>query len=140
MLCAKETLDPGDFVDNGLNRRPTEPRFCLVPKLLNRASRIVAELQSFLITAAKLIPEREAFFRVDPDDYLLEVLRGCSDLGQLFVAWKLLRRRIELGMEFLEKYDIEYKEEASPPSLSQLTPVSTGSTASSYLPIKDSRI
>ena len=72
-------------------------------------TRVVSELQIFLERASALVPERLSYFKVDPRDTFLEILRESSDLGQIHAAWMGLSRRLTLAQENLTKYEIQYR-------------------------------
>ena len=96
-------------VDRGPNRDRGLPRYHLDTLNLDRITTVVTEQQIFLERAASLIAERKNYFKIDPGDTLLPILRGTSSLPQLCGAWLALRRRVELGTKAWRKYITEYQ-------------------------------
>lgn len=109
-LVSKKTLLGSDIVDRGPDRPRDTPRFLLVPDLYLELHKTSSELQFFLQRAAGLLPERRAYFVVDPKDTFLTILNGAYDLSQLHAAWMGISKRMELGIGFMDKYESEYKE------------------------------
>jgi hypothetical protein len=108
MLTLKGSLEERDLFDRGEVRQPWEPRYGLVQELFLKVDRIVGEMQHFLSRAASLVPGRSQYFHIDPEDSIVPILRGCSNVSQLVAAWEIIRSRIELGQKFLLKYEDEF--------------------------------
>ena len=123
LILEVEELGPEMIVDRGPERPSMLPRYHLTTKDLDRAQSAVAKLQVFLQQAARLIEERQSHYLVDPGDTLLPILAGTSSLGQMNVAWKALRLRMELGTKAWRKYIEEYKQ--APDDNLILSPLST---------------
>ena len=104
-LSSKKTLLVNDIVE----RRGMQSTYSLTPTLLEEVTRVVSELQIFLERTSVLVPERTSYFKVDPRDTFLGILRESSDLGQIHAAWMGLSRRIGLAQENLLKYETQYK-------------------------------
>ncbi|KAJ7429242.1 hypothetical protein B0H11DRAFT_2266488 [Mycena galericulata] len=113
LLGFKSTLEQEDIVDRGDARERGQGRFGLEERLYVRTDRIVGELQFFLQRAARLSPARERYFHVDPEDAIIPLLEGSSDIPQLRAAWEILRSRIVLGMRFFNKYEAEVYDDAA---------------------------
>ncbi|KAJ7494544.1 hypothetical protein B0H11DRAFT_1661440, partial [Mycena galericulata] len=109
-MVSKTELLPSDIRDRGISNSRPIPRFSLDPKLLVRVSRITGGLQAFLKAASQLIPDRNAYFIVDPEDTCLPILQGAGNLAQINASWQLLRKRMELGDKFFSKYQDEYSQ------------------------------
>ncbi|KAJ6469236.1 hypothetical protein DFH09DRAFT_1111217 [Mycena vulgaris] len=122
MLSLKETLENNEVVDRGAVREDGLPRYMLKPSLYKRVDRVVGELQYFLQRSSALVVGRQRYFRIDPEDAILPVLEGCSNLAQLLVAWEILRSRISLGIDFFWKYVKEFR---NPDSIEAYSPIST---------------
>ncbi|KAJ7198064.1 hypothetical protein C8J57DRAFT_1256071 [Mycena rebaudengoi] len=45
---------------------------------------------------------------MDPHGELVGILKGCSSLEELHIAWFALSKQFELGQEYLQKYQAEY--------------------------------
>jgi hypothetical protein len=69
-----------------------------------------------------MVPTRTRFFCVDPEDAILSTLRGSGNAAQISAAWELMRKRLELGREFLNKYVKEFK---NPDYIEDFSPAST---------------
>lgn len=109
-------------IDRGLDRDKELPRYYLDNLSFDRISVVVTEQQFFLEQAAGLIAERTNYFKIDPGNTLLPILKGTSSLAQLRAAWLALRHRIELGTKAWKKYIAEYQLPAgAKPSLSPLS-------------------
>jgi len=103
-LSAKRTLFGSDIVEQaGL-----EKSYTLHPVLLDDITQVVNEIQVFLKRVSALIPERNSFFKVDPRDTFMGILRGSSDECQLQAAWMGLNRHLTLAQENLVKYKLQY--------------------------------
>ncbi|KAJ7233357.1 hypothetical protein C8J57DRAFT_1532479 [Mycena rebaudengoi] len=109
MLSIKMTLEPRDIIDRGPVRNASDSRYGLREDFWKRIDRVVGELQFFLQKSAALIPERTRYFHIDPEEILVPLLKDSSDVAQLFASWDVLRSRIQLGQQFLDKYDTEYQ-------------------------------
>ena len=120
-------------VDRGLVRDKGLPRYQLDALNLDRITTVVTEQQIFLERAAGLITERTNYFKIDPGDTLLPILKGTSSLAQLRAAWLALRHRIELGTKAWKKYITEYQ--LPPDSKPSLSPLST--LPELYQPLQD---
>ena len=117
-LSDKMVVDRGPDRDRGL------PRYHLDTLNLDRITTVVTEQQIFLERAASLIVERKNYFKIDPGDTLLPILRGTSSVPQLRVAWLALRHRVELGTKAWRKCITEYRLPMdSKPTLSPLSTV-----------------
>ena len=101
-LSSKNSLLQSEIVE----RRGEQRSYALHPSLLEEVSQVVGELQIFLERTSALIPERNSFFKVDPKDTFLSILRESSDVGQLNAAWMGLARRVSLAQENLLKYEL----------------------------------
>jgi hypothetical protein len=134
ILSLKTTLEQRDVFDRGENRDMGVPRFGLDSRLFRRVDRIAAELQEFLLKASRLVPGRINYFQVDPEDVLIPILEGCSDLAQLLMAWEMLCSRLELGHRFFEKYR---KESRLPDSIEAFSPHSTTADLTEGLQVLD---
>ena len=104
-LSSKKSLLANDIVE----KRGDQQSYLLQPALFEDVNRVVSELQIFLERASALVPERLSYFKVDPRDTFLEILRESSDLGQIHAAWMGLSRRLTLAQENLTKYEIQYR-------------------------------
>ena len=120
-------------VDRGPNRDRGLPRYHLDTLNLDRITTVVTEQQIFLERAASLIAERKNYFKIDPGDTLLPILRGTSSLPQLCAARLALRHRVELGMKAWRKYITEYQLPVD--SKPVLSPLST--VPELYQPLQD---
>ncbi|KAK7044986.1 hypothetical protein R3P38DRAFT_3177211 [Favolaschia claudopus] len=96
-LLARNKLAKSDIYDRGL-----------APPLLRDIEREIGELQSFLQSAAALVPTRTTHFVVDPGESCVPIL-------------DILRARLQTGHRFFTKYIEEFKSSQSIPS----SPVST---------------
>ena len=103
-LSAKKSLLANEIVELQGSQRS----YALQPSLLGDVTQVVGELQIFLERTSALIPERSSYFKVDPRDTFLSILRQSSDIGQLHAAWMGLSRRLALAQENLEKYEMQY--------------------------------
>ena len=104
-FSAKKSLLNSDIIE----LTSPEKSYTLRPALLDDVTQIVNELQIFLERASTLIPERTSFFKVDPRDTFLSILRKSSDVSQLRAAWMGLIRRLTLAQENLVKYERQYR-------------------------------
>ena len=109
-LACKKTLLNSDIVDRGPNRPSDTPRFLLVPDVYLDLYKTSSELQFFLQWMARLIPERRAYFIIDPKDTFLTILNRAYNISQLHAAWMGISKQMELGIKFIDKYESEYKE------------------------------
>ncbi|KIJ90555.1 hypothetical protein K443DRAFT_44859, partial [Laccaria amethystina LaAM-08-1] len=82
-LSAKNYL----LQDEVVKLRGSQRRYALQAKLLEEVEQIVNELQVFLERTSALIPERRSYFKVDPKDTFLAILRESSDARQIHAAW-----------------------------------------------------
>ncbi|KAJ7263774.1 hypothetical protein C8J57DRAFT_1512578 [Mycena rebaudengoi] len=111
-LIEKTALDPRDIIDRGLTLdKVSLPRLGLETGFAMRLDSILKELQTMLRRSALLVPGRTSHFVVDPEQVLFNVLQGANTLSELATAWSGLRRRLELGVSYLRKYDMEYQAE-----------------------------
>ena len=122
-LASKKTLLSSDIVDRGSNRPRDTPCFHLIPTLYLDLHKTSNELQFFLQRTAGLIPERQTYFVVDPQDTFLTILNGAYDISQLHAAWMGISKRLNLGIKFIDKYESEYRE--TDPERRIKSPVST---------------
>ncbi|KAJ6590405.1 hypothetical protein DFH09DRAFT_1074043 [Mycena vulgaris] len=125
MVVNKRDLDPRDLRDRGISLSETFPRFQLDTGVGMRLTSIISEFQTVIQKAALLIPSRrpQQFFVIDPHSTLIGVLRGAETMDEMTIAWHALRRRLELGLSYLDKYDSEYKASTDRDVL--ISPVST---------------
>jgi hypothetical protein len=100
-LKAEETVDQGPAFES-------LGRFRLQDKLARTVAQTVQEVQTFIKQMAALVPERQHYFILDPDETLLEILEGAESPGQLLAAWRALSTRIESAQCFMLKYRDEY--------------------------------
>ncbi|KAJ7697151.1 hypothetical protein B0H17DRAFT_1130466 [Mycena rosella] len=59
--------------------------------------------------AADLVPGRTRYFKVDPHDLMLGVLRGTDTIEELHISWLGLNKGFEMSLKYMEKYEIEYQ-------------------------------
>ncbi|PBK65439.1 hypothetical protein ARMSODRAFT_978247 [Armillaria solidipes] len=85
------------------------PSFTLQPQLLEAIQNTVNELQAALTVASTLIPLRSTWYRVDPNDTFMDLLKGTNNVKLLNAAWRGLVGRLKRGHRFLEKYTMEYE-------------------------------
>ena len=121
-LSSKKSLLPNEIVE----RRGLQQTYALHPTLLEEVTRVVSELQIFLQRTSAMIPERTSYFKVDPRDTFMSILKESSDISQIHAAWMGLSRRLVLAQENLAKYQIQYRgpiegEESESP----MSPIST---------------
>ncbi|KAJ7739788.1 hypothetical protein DFH07DRAFT_752054, partial [Mycena maculata] len=112
LIISKFDLAPKDIFDRGNSSSAAIPRFALETGFSIHLKGLVSEFQGFLATTANLIPERKELgrhFKLDPQDMLMEILRGAESLDEMTLAWKALRTRFSLAQDYLEKYHIEYQ-------------------------------
>ncbi|KAJ7246355.1 hypothetical protein C8J57DRAFT_1523486 [Mycena rebaudengoi] len=111
-LIEKTELDPRDIIDRGLTLdKVSLPRLGLETGFAMRLDSTLKDLQTIIRQAAQMVPARATHFIVDPDLVLFNVLRGANSLSEIATAWSGLRRRLELGEEYLKKYDKEFQAE-----------------------------
>ena len=121
-LSSKKSLLQSEIVE----RKGFQKCYSLHPSLLKDVEQIVNELQIFLERSSTLIPERSSYFKVDPRDTFLNILRESSDMGQIHAAWIGLSRRLTLAQENLVKYEMQYRSPLQGENVVMLTsPVST---------------
>ncbi|KAJ6503133.1 hypothetical protein DFH09DRAFT_857218, partial [Mycena vulgaris] len=125
MVISKKDLTPKDVQDRGIAYKVAFPRFSLETGFSIRLKSLLRELQEILIQSAHLIPARRPshYYLVDPHAALMGVLLGAKSLDEMTIAWRALRRRIELVPKNLEKYESEYKANVDDEVL--LSPIST---------------
>ncbi|EDR09525.1 uncharacterized protein LACBIDRAFT_325943 [Laccaria bicolor S238N-H82] len=82
-LSVKKSLLMSEIVESKGSQRS----YTLHPTLLKDITQVVGELQIFLERTSALIPERKSYYKVDPRDTFLSILRESSDAGQLQAAW-----------------------------------------------------
>ena len=104
-LSSKKSLLSSDVVE----LRSSERSYALRPVLLDDVTQLINKLQVFLERASALIPERTSYFKVDPRDTFLSILKESSDISQLRAAWMGLIRRLTLAQENLVKYELQYR-------------------------------
>ncbi|KAF8055008.1 hypothetical protein FPV67DRAFT_1681056 [Lyophyllum atratum] len=110
MIAERTALGKTDIVDRGVSMSPsTFSRFVLNKDLLYELGFVVGKLQDALKLCSELCEERTGYFKVDPKGVLFKVLKGTNDLGLLNIAWIGLRRRIELSIKTLDKYEAQYQ-------------------------------
>jgi len=103
-LAAKKSLFNSQIVElKGLQKGYT-----LHPPLLGEVLQVVSKLQAFLERTSALIPEQSSFFKVDPRDTFLSILRESSDVGQIHATWMGLTKHLHLAQENLVKYELQY--------------------------------
>ncbi|KAJ6499664.1 hypothetical protein C8R47DRAFT_971591, partial [Mycena vitilis] len=122
MLSLKAELEDADVQDRGTDRPTGVSRYYLTPKLFKRVDRVVGELQYFLQRAAAMVAGRTRFFRIDPEDAIVPIFRGCNNLSQIIAAWGIIRKRLELGQRFFQKYVKEFQ---TPEANIEYSPAST---------------
>ncbi|KAJ6477131.1 hypothetical protein C8R47DRAFT_1220059 [Mycena vitilis] len=122
LLALQMSLEAWDVEDRGEEREVGTPRYALEAKMMVRVDKIACELQLFLEKASALVVGRTRFFRVDPEDAILPILRGCGSMAQLVAAWEIMRKRLELGQAFFKKYLKEFR---YPDSIEDYSPAST---------------
>ena len=104
-LSAKKSLLQNEIMEIGGRQKS----YSLLPSLLIDVVQVVNKLQVFLERTSALIPERNSYFKVDPRDTFLTILRESSDEGQIHAAWMGLSRRLTLALENLVKYELQYR-------------------------------
>ncbi|KAF8074478.1 hypothetical protein FPV67DRAFT_1445541 [Lyophyllum atratum] len=110
MMAGRTALGKSDIVDRGVAMPPSStPRFVLNKELLYELSFVTEKLQEALKQASELCEERTGYFKIDPRGVLFRVLKGTNDIGLINVAWVGLRRRIELALKTMEKYEAQYQ-------------------------------
>lgn len=72
----------------------------------------MGKLQFFLNGSAVLVPGHERCFQVDPEDTIVPLLRDSDSVPQLLAAWEIVQSRVELGLQFMEKYEKEFHQES----------------------------
>ena len=85
---SKKTLLPNKIVE----KRGSQLIYSLHPVLFEEVTGIVSELQIFLEHTSAMIPERTSYFKADPRDMFLGILKESSDMGQIHAAWMWLYR------------------------------------------------
>lgn len=116
MLSTKLTLVKEEVIDTSSFNSDVLSRYQLESNLLEVLLQTVNELQIFIQQEAKLIPERQTYFIVDPNEVATRTLAGSQTIAQLQAAWSVIAKRLETGSLFLVKYDKEYREGISPRS------------------------
>ena len=104
-LSSKTTLLMSDIIE----RRGIQVTYSLHTALFEEVTRILSELQIFLERTSAMIPERTSYFKVDPRDTFLSILKESSNLGQIHAAWRGLSRGLALAQENLTKYERQYR-------------------------------
>lgn len=121
-LSAKKSLLSNEIVE----LKGPQRSYALHPSLLEDVTQVVGELQIFLERTSALIPERTSYFKVDPRDTFLSILRESSDIGQVHAAWMGLSRRLLVAQDNLGKYEMQYRSPlASENIVMPTSPVST---------------
>ncbi|KAK6972122.1 hypothetical protein R3P38DRAFT_2356947, partial [Favolaschia claudopus] len=115
-------VEPERIVDRGLLRPPGVSRYGLEVKLMQEVERVASELQHFLQRAAALVPGRQRFFHIDPENAVLPLLGNSSSILQLKAAWEIMRKRLGLGRSFVHKYA---KELDHPDPVHDFSPIPT---------------
>ncbi|KAJ6525790.1 hypothetical protein DFH09DRAFT_1095504 [Mycena vulgaris] len=125
LMVKKRDLDPRDLRDRGISYSDTFPRFQLDTGVGMRLAMLVTDFQRVIQRAALLIPTRRPnqYFVIDPHAALMNVLLGADTMDEMTIAWHAMRRHFELGLEYLNKYDSEYKASTDRDVL--VSPVST---------------
>ena len=103
-LSSKKSLLQSKIIE----RKGFHNCYSLHLSLLKDVKQVVNKLQIFLERSSSLIPERSSYFKVDPRDTFLNILRESSDMGQIHTAWMGLSRRLTLAQENLVKYKMQY--------------------------------
>jgi len=103
-LHVKKTLAARDiiYLDSA------DANISLVDDLMTEVTQVIGELQTFLERTSGLIPERQTYFKVDPQSTFMNILSGATDLPQLHAAWSRLNKHIGLAQENLGKYEAQY--------------------------------
>ncbi|KAJ7133841.1 hypothetical protein C8R46DRAFT_1048235 [Mycena filopes] len=104
LIAGKLTLDDHDITDRGERSEAHSFRYRVVIDLFVKVDRLVQDLQWYMSEAAKLVPRRSRFFRIDPGNSLLPLLRGATHPQQIRVAWDLLCACLETGERFSKNY------------------------------------
>ena len=112
-LKLKDIVVASDSIDSDTAIR-------LADSLLERITRTVIELQTFLDRMARLIPERTTIFRIDPQETMITALQGCQSRSQLEVAYGILLKRLLIAQQTVAKYEAQYQHLEVP-----LSPIST---------------
>ncbi|KAJ6502627.1 hypothetical protein DFH09DRAFT_1102307 [Mycena vulgaris] len=114
-----------DLRDRDISYSDTFPRFQLDTGVGMRLAMLVTDFQRVIQRAALLIPSRHPnqYFVIDPHAALMNVLLGADTMDEMTIAWHVMRRRFELGLEYLNKYDSEYRASTDQDVL--VSPVST---------------
>jgi hypothetical protein len=81
----------------------------------------VGELQHFLRAAALLQPQQSEYFRVNPEDVALPMLKGWCSRAQLDTTWGIFSKWLALGKDFFYKY---VKQVRCPESITSYSPTS----------------
>jgi len=79
ILITKNYLLSSDIVE----LMSLEQSYALRPALLDDITQVVNELQVFLERTSALIPEQISFFKVDPKDTFMSILRESLDSCQV---------------------------------------------------------
>jgi len=87
-LSSKKSLLKNEIIE----LRGAQRAYAIHPSLMDDVAQVVNELQIFLERTSNLIPERCSYFKVDPKDTFLTILRESSDIGQIHAAWMGLSR------------------------------------------------
>ncbi|KII83577.1 hypothetical protein PLICRDRAFT_180193 [Plicaturopsis crispa FD-325 SS-3] len=128
-LATKLSLTMTDILDRGVNSVVRAPRFSLDADQLKALAGLIRGVQEVIIEICKLLPQRHTYFVVDPHSTLLNTLRATETLAAINLSWDAARRRLDLALRNIEKYETEVR--AGTPLAS---PVSTD--PSLYSPLK----
>ncbi|KAJ7807777.1 hypothetical protein B0H13DRAFT_2386225 [Mycena leptocephala] len=123
LIASKKVLDPRDVIDRGVDPGNPVPRFGLDPGLALRVRVTISDMQSILKRAALMVNGRTSYFRIDPNDALMPILKAASGLEELNAAWLALHRRMQLAQGFFNKYVQHYRTPEE--NLRASSPVST---------------
>ncbi|KAJ7718726.1 hypothetical protein B0H14DRAFT_3521539 [Mycena olivaceomarginata] len=101
-IVSKKFLNESDITDRSEDLDPPySGQFALEQHLFLSIESTVREMQSLLTAAFSFVNGRPVCFIVDPHGVLLAMLRGASCIDELQVAWKGLRKRVEIArLEF----------------------------------------
>ncbi|KAK0435942.1 uncharacterized protein EV420DRAFT_1487736 [Desarmillaria tabescens] len=86
MYYSNFDLSPVDIQDLGFNRFADRPRYSLQPAMITAVSSTVMELQSFILSTASLLAERDIIYQIDPSQMFMNVLHGTNNIHLLNAA------------------------------------------------------
>ena len=104
-LASKKSLFDSEII--GLEG--SQRGYTILPQLMRDVKQVVNELQVFLERTSTLIPEQSSFFKVDPRDTFLPILRQSSDISQIHAAWMGLTKWLSLAQRNISKYKLQYR-------------------------------